>query len=243
MKDNLDHIDDYLSGDLSAEDLRLFDQRVIDDPVFAGDLAFYIGSVNVIKNQVNEERKKRFRELYEQNKSKPQVKPVRTLVPYLAAAAVIGLISIIIFMFYPVSSPVQLADRYINKNLAVLGVSMGGTQDSIQSALRLYNEGKLNETLVRFEQLKESHPSDHKLKEYAGIVSLRLGDYDKALKYFRELEAVNNLFANPGKFYVALTLLKRNRSGDVAEAKKLLHQVTEQGLEHDADARVFLDKL
>jgi hypothetical protein len=54
---------------------------------------------------------------------------------------------------------------------------------------------------------------------------------------------VNNLFANPGKFYVALTLLKRNRSGDVAEAKKLLHQVTEQGLEHDADARVLLDKL
>ena len=243
MTNNLENIDDFLRGELSAEDLRLFEQRVIDDPVFAGDLAFFIGSVNVVKNEVNEDRKKRFRELYEQNKNKPQVKPLRTLVPYLAAAAVIGLISIIIFIFYPVSSPVQLADRYINKNLTVLGVSMAGTQDSIQYGLRLYNEGKLNEALNIFEQLKESRPSDHKLKEYAGIASLRLADYDKALKYFRELEAVNNLFANPGKFYVALTLLKRNKSGDVAEAKKLLQQVTEQGLEHEADARVLLEKL
>ena len=243
MKDDLEHIDDYLKGELSADDLRLFDQRVIDDPVFAGDLAFYLSSVNVIKNQVNEEKKQHFREIYEESKSRRQPKMVRTFVPYLAAAAVIGLISIIIFIFYPVSSPSQLADRYINENLTGLGVSMSGTKDSVQTALRYYNEGKLNEALGMFEKLSESHPSDHKVKEYAGIVSLRLADYDKSLKHFRELEALVNLYANPGKFYVALTLMKRSGPGDIVEAKKLLQQVIDQRLEHDADARELLDNL
>jgi predicted Zn-dependent protease len=119
---------------------------------------------------------------------------------------------------------------------------MGGAQDSVQTALRLYNEGKLNEARVLFEKLNESHPSDNKTNEYAGIVSLRLGDYDQALKHFRALDALN-LYANPGKFYVALTLLKRNGPGDAAEAKQLLQQVTDQGLEHDADARKLLEKM
>jgi len=163
-------------------------------------------------------------------------------VPYLAAAAVIGLISIIIFLLYPVSTPSQLADKYISENLAVLGVSMSATQDSVQQALKAYNEGKLSEARTLFERLNESHPSDHQLKEYAGIVSLRLGDYDKALMHFRELDALN-LYANPGKFYLALTLLKRNGHGDVTEAKRLLQQVTERGLERDADARRLLEKL
>jgi hypothetical protein len=243
MADNVDYIDDYYSGALSADDLRLFDQRVIDDPVFAGDLAFYMSSVSVIKEQVNEDRKQRFRELYEQNKNNARIKPVRTLVPYLAAAAVIGLISIIIFVFYPVTHADRLADNYIKEHLVVLSVSMGTSKDSIQTALSLYNENKLNKSADLFTQLARSYPTNNKLKEYAGIVSLRLGDYDKALTYFHDLEAQKNLYANPGKFYVALTLLKRNGPGDVIEAKQLLQQVTDLGLEHDADAKKLLGHL
>lgn len=242
MSDNLDYIDDYFSGELSAEDFRLFDQRVSDDPAFAGDLAFYVSAMDAVKSQSEDERKQRFRELYEHNKRNAVRKSPRLLVPYLAAAAVIGLISVIIFLFYPVSTPSQLADKYISENLATLSVSMSGAQDSVQNALALYNEGKFDQALVLFEQLDKSHPTENKIKEYAGIVSLRLGDYDKALKHFRELDALN-LYANPGKFYVALTLLKRNGHGDVAEAKQLLQQVTEKSLEHEADARRLLEKL
>ena len=242
MTDNLKNIDDFSRGELSAEDLRLFDQRVIDDPAFAGDVAFYLGAVSAIRSDVNEERKARFRKLYEQDKNQQQ-KPAKVLMPYLAAAAVIGLISIVIFLFYPVSSPDKLASKYIDENLSVLGVSMGGSQDSVQTALRYYNEGKMENALAIFEQLETTYPADNKMKEYAGIVSLRLAEYDKALKHFRELEALNNLYANPGKFYVALTLLKRNGPGDLTEAKTKLQQVTEQGLEHDGDARKLLEKL
>ena len=242
MSDNYDYIDDYFRGGLSQDELRLFDQRISDDPAFAGDLAFYVSAINMLQSQSDVERKQRFRDIYEQSKKKPQATRISLLVPYLAAAAVIGLISIIIFIFYPVSNPAQLADKYISQNLAALSVTMGGAQDSVQTALRLYNEGKLNDARVLFEKLNESHPSDNKTKEYAGIVSLRLGDYDQALKHFRALDALN-LYANPGKFYVALTLLKRNGPGDAAESKQLLQQVTDQGLEHDADARKLLEKM
>ena len=79
-------------------------------------------------------------------------------------------------------------------------------------------------------------------KKYAGIVSLRLGKYDKAINYFLQLENFPRLHANPEKFYRALTLLKRNLGDDKKEAKKLLEQVVENDLEGKESAKKILDK-
>ena len=80
-------------------------------------------------------------------------------------------------------------------------------------------------------------------KKYAGIVSLQLKDYDKAIYYFTSLENQAGLYSNPGKFYHAVTLLKRNKTGDEDEAKELLKQVTEKSLEGSDDAAKWLKKM
>jgi tetratricopeptide (TPR) repeat protein len=74
-----------------------------------------------------------------------------------------------------------------------------------------------------------------------GLTYLRLGNYDKALTYFRQLEKYA-LYSNPAIFYQALTLMKRNQPGDKEKAKELLQRVRDNDLEGKEFAEKWLDK-
>ena len=114
-----------------------------------------------------------------------------------------------------------------------------GAQDSMQVALKLYNEEKLTEALHEFQKIIESNPSNYLAIKNAGIVSLRLQHYDKALEYFKQLES-HKLFSNPALLYQAVTLMKRDHAGDAEAAKKLLQQVIDKDLEGKEEAKEWL---
>jgi tetratricopeptide (TPR) repeat protein len=242
MKDRLDYIDSYFKEKQSPEEIRKFEERIVDDPVFAEDLAFYLSSIQVAGNQLTENKKLHFKEMYKQ--AGPVTGTVRSMHvwPYIAAAAVVTALIIGTYLFNSVSSPEKLAAQYINGHLQTLGVTMNSGENNIDVANSLYNEGKFVEALDRYENIIQSNPADIKAIENAGIVSLRLNLYDKALKYFTQLEANNRLYANPGKFYHALTLMKRNDPGDALEAKQLLEQVVNNDLDRKTDAGELLEK-
>ena len=160
----------------------------------------------------------------------------------MAAAAIIAGIIFSLFIFTTPGSPRQLADQYIKEKFQRLGVNMGGKEDNKQAGLRLYNEGNLVEALQQFEKLIQSDTSDFTAKKYAGIVFLRLKEYDKALMYFKQLETYT-LQSNPGLFYQALTLMERNQPGDAGHAKQLLQQVVQNDLEEKKAAQEWLRKL
>ena len=246
MTDNLDYIDRFFKGELSPEELTEFEQRIKDDPAFAEEVTFYASAFQTIKNDITEEKKKRFREIYEQgDHHAARPKPIRKLWPYLAAAAVIaGIIfgAYLLFFTTSPSSPQQFADEYIKEQLQTVGVTMSSKQDSMQQAKNLYNDGKLTEALQQFENLTQSDTSNTEAKKFAGLTSLRLQQYDKALGYFGQLENYPGLYANPGKFYHALTLMKRNLSGDTEVAKRLLQQVVEKDLDKKEIAEEWLKK-
>jgi tetratricopeptide (TPR) repeat protein len=118
-----------------------------------------------------------------------------------------------------------------------------GNADSMQTGLKLFNSDKLTEALSIFETLVKSDPKNSEAKKDAGIVSLRLNNYDKALEYFTMLATDTSLYSNPGKFYEAVTLLKRNKDGDKETAKLLLQQVRDENLEGKSEAEEWLKKL
>ena len=90
--------------------------------------------------------------------------------------------------------------------------------------------------------LAKNNPTNSEAKKYAGIVSLRLNNYDKALEYFTMLATDTGLYSNPGKFYKAITLLKRNKDGDKEAAKLLLEEVRDENLEGKNEAEEWLEK-
>ena len=234
---HLAYIDDYFKGADSASNSRQFEQRLLDDPSFAEEVAFYLTTQRLLQEKARAEKVERFRKLYEQQPAPLRaVKSPRRMWYYIAAAAaIVGLIFTITLMTPPTKQ--QMADRYIRQELKDLGVSMSSTVDSVQRMRDLYNEGRLKESLSLSEAIISHNAGNLKALEYAGVINLRLQQYDKALAWFRQL-AARKAEANKGVFYQALTLIKRNQPGDLTLAKSLLDRVVKE----DLDGREFAEK-
>jgi len=243
--EDLEYIDSYFTGPKPEDEKSKFEKRILEDSEFAEQVAFYISSNSAVKSQLEDERKQRFRELYDQQKVVPlQKRPIKMMVRYLAAACVVAVVlflSGLLFSNEKTSAP-QLADNYIKKEFNELGVTMGGQADSMQKGLALYNEGKWKEALPVFEGLMTSDTTNDVAKKYAGITDLRLGKYDEALAIFTSLAAKPG-FSNSAALYEAVTLMKRNSTGDVESAKKILRNIRDNNLEGKATAVEWLKKL
>jgi tetratricopeptide (TPR) repeat protein len=116
-----------------------------------------------------------------------------------------------------------------------------GVNDSLQEGRRLYNEGRYDSALRQFESMIQRDTANYLLKNYIGITYLKLGNYEKALQYFKQFEN-DTLFSNPSQFNQALTLLKRNLPGDKQKARELLQQIRDNELEGKEFAQKWLDK-
>lgn len=247
----IDYIDKYFKKELTLEEITEFERKINDDPVFAEEVAFYCSAMQAINDQLAEEKKKQFRKIYDERKpGSNNVKPslIKRLWPYMTAAAVITGLIVGWYIFLKPSSPQQLADQYIRQHFkAEIGVKMTGKEDSLDEAIRFYNENinnekKLPEILRKFEEIIQGDSTTDLPKKMAGIVSLRLGEYDKAIDHFTQLEKLN-LYSNPGKLYHAIALIKRNRNGDKEMVEQLLKQIVEQELEGKETAQEWLKSL
>jgi tetratricopeptide (TPR) repeat protein len=240
---DFNYIDSYFKGELPLEETRNFELKIREDAVFAEEVAFYCSAMQAVKDQLAEEKRKQFRKIYDEGKfHDDKVKPmiVKKLWPSIAAAAVVAGLIFGLYMYSRPSSPGHLADQYIKQHFQVeMGVKMAAREDSLDAAMQLYNEGKLPEALLQFEKIIQTDSTAEVAKRMAGIVSLRMGEYDKALDYFTQLENLN-LYTNPGKLYHAISLIKRNRPGDNEMVKQLLQQVIEKNLEGKETAQKWL---
>jgi tetratricopeptide (TPR) repeat protein len=239
---NLDYIEDYFTKTPSADEAGLFEKRIESDPVFAEEVAYYLSVLQVSREESRNKQKAVFKVIYLENRMTAHI-PVRKLIYSLAAAAVVvGLIFGVYIFVKPI--PIQqLAGQYIQEHLQTQGVTMSGKSNSLQNGLRLYNDGKSAEALLAFEQIIQSDTSDFTAKKCAGLAALRMKDFDKAITWFESLETYDSLYANPAQFYLALTYMYRNQSGDAEKAKQLLQKVVDQDLEGKETAQEWLKKL
>ena len=240
--ESLDYIDSYFKGELDPSDVATFEQKIINDPAFAEQVATYLGMFQVAKEESDDDKKKKFRELYSQHRAKPSASVVRRMWPSIAVAVLVAGVILGLYVFVKPVSASQVADRYIRDQLQTLSVSMG-TQDSLQSAINLYNQEKLLDALKGFEDILKKDPSNFQAAQDAGLTSLRLQRYDAALDYFKQMEAHKELYSNSALFYQAITLMKRNDPGDSQKAKQLLQQVVHDNLEGKEVAAKWLEKL
>ncbi len=242
--EEMEYIEDYFNSQPTEAEKQQFAQRISNDISFAEKVAFYISANGAIKEQLEQEKKQQFREIYQQRKVLQVTKsPVRKIWRYLAAASVVAAVMLITWLITgDQNSAEQLADQYIEQQFKTLSVTMG-TQDSLQNGLNLFNSGKFKEAQQLFETFLKNNPANSTAKKYAGVASLRLSDYEKALTYFSLLASDSSLYSNSGKFLEALTLLKRNKTGDQASAKILLEQVIATDLEGKQKAMEWIKKL
>lgn len=244
--DNLEYIEAYLNEELAPEKRKEFEQRIKEDPLFAEEIGFYLSLKQaVVAEKI--EKMKSFKEVYAEYRQGNHIDrqspySLRKLWPWVAAAAMLAGVILTWNTWFKPTSLRDLADKYVKENFQTLGVTMGSSIDSLQAGLQLYNEGRFKEALQQFENIANKDTDTYQAKKYAGIVSLRLDQYDKALRYFKQLENQKGLYANPGAFYQALTLMKRNLPGDKLSARSLLQRVVEGDLEGKEYAEKWLKK-
>lgn len=237
----LEKIDKYFNNELSLSERHDFEVQLVKDSELKENVSFYLNTRTAAKQLTDDKRRREFEEfrknLSQKSEGSGKVKPMIWL-SGLAASTVL-VIGFWWFFRTPDLTMNALADTYIQKNFQNLPVKMDASADSLQMGLRLFNEQKLSEAQIVFENILKRKYSDSEATKYAGITALRLKNYNKAIQYFRLLASQKDLFANPGKFYQAITLLQQSPMNK-KEAEFLLKDVVDNGLEGKEEALKML---
>lgn len=245
MNTTLAYIDDYFNNELSNNEKVEFESKCLTDEVFANEVAFYLASKQVVKEELLKEKSDQWSGKSEANKEVPYSAPVKKInfgrwISYAAAACVIFFIAF--NFFYTPHNPTQLADNYIKNNLESIHVAMDASHDTLTLGIEAYKKKDYDKALQYFRVSDNDYPLSISAKKFEGYIYLIKKDFDSALKQFDEL-ANMQLRSNPGTFLKALTLMERNKEGDKAMAKQLLQKVVDQNLEGSEEARDWLKDL
>lgn len=237
----LERIDKYFNNELSLSERQEFEIQLVKDDELKENIAFYLNSRTAAKQLADDIRSVEFEELRKKISQKSidsgKIRPMIWL-SGLAASVVLAL-GIWWFSRTPNLATEAVADVYIQEHFQNLPVKMDATADSLQRGLRLFNEQKLSEAQKVFENILKRKNNDSEATKYAGITALRLKNYNKALSYFRVLASQKDLFANPGKFYQAITLLQQSPM-NTKRAEVLLKEVINNDLEGREEALKML---
>lgn len=242
MSEVLGHIEDYFTGRLSAAEKQAFEDKCESDPAFANEVAFYISARDRLNQELHNEKKKEFDELYIKLEAQP--KPIlRRIYPYVAAAAACLILFIGWRLFFTPPSMQNLAGNYIENNLKSLGTSMGGQQDTLQQGIAAYNNGNYSEAERIFTFLSVADPANPEPVQYLGQVYLLTDRYNEAIVQFDKLSKITGMYSNPGAFYKAIALMKRAQKGDREQARQLLQQIANERSAGYEEAEAWLKKI
>jgi hypothetical protein len=249
MSENDEYIEAYFAKELNEAEKNQFEERCVQDEVFARQVAFYISTREAIRQTLLEQKAQIWPEKDDNAKAQARVRNISSdkkkgmsigWWPFAAAASF--LIVIAGYFLFQSQTPSQRADRYIKQHYTELSQTMNASGDSIQQGIAAYNDKDYRSALRIFHRIDDSHPGNPNVKKYIGLVYLVTKEYDQALLQFDELYTKKDVYKNPGLFLKAVTLLERNQNGDKEQAKQLLEQVVNENEEGSNEARQWLEK-
>lgn len=245
MNNDLETIENYLTGGLSADERTRFEATLRTDPALADALAFYALAQHTAKVDARAARARRQAELDALRRS-PVHSPWAAPMRWVAAASVVLLLGLgWYFMRGTLGGPdaAQLADAYVSEQFTELPTSMGDDlTDSLTLGVGLYNKENFAQAEAIFGDIVARQPGSDRALRFAGVAALRQHKYDQAIDRFRRLSQRTDLTYNDGPFLEAIALLRRNRPMDKSRAEKLLNDIVNRNLAGEERAKALLDQ-
>ena len=233
MIEELEYIERYFLNTLSAGEKEIFEKRCEDDPEFAREVSLYIMMRAGLKQTLIDEKKEGFSKLY-QNRDRRPISASRLwrsgVMRYGVAAAASLLIFLSWMLFLRSDSPKQLAEGYVKEELASLSGTMSDGSDSLQQGIAAYNAKEYDKAEDIFSVLLRNEKLWVEATKNLGLTFLAREQYNDALEQFDALSDNDSLYANPGPFYKAITLMQRSGPGDEEAAKSILQDVVKKQL-------------
>jgi len=233
MSDYYHHIEQYLDGQLSAEEQQAFEARMQAEPELAGEVALLKEARQRIRFQLEEEQavndfKDNLRKAMVQEET-PKRRPLfvrRKWLPIALAAAAIALILIL----WPAGQE-SLYRQYAQHPRLALTERSTEQEGLAERAATQFNQGEFASALDLLNEYSQGQPNDPELRLFKGICLLEIGRTQEAIAQFEQIHNSSAINKWEGSWYLALAYLYAVEEGKVEvsidEVRVLLEQIPE----------------
>lgn len=233
----IDLIEGYHKGTLSADELAMVQQRMSTDPEFAGKVADFTDIMKGIKSheqkQFSENVASWEKEIQSGNKTSSKF-----ILRIAAALVVIVLTSVVIFSRISGSND-DLYAKHFEPYEDVINVR-GSTDQLLSEGMNAYNQKdykKASDVLYRY---VNANPSDLNAQFYLGISSIEAGKAGEGIRYLDNVIEARGMLVEQAQWYLALAYLKE---GDLTSCQRELKEIDVQGHDYRERAERLLEDL
>ena len=244
---NFDRIEDFLDGDLNQEQLKEFEQNLLDDSdlqmeldlhqeideaIMETDIMDLRSKLEAIETPTNPSKKRKLKFLTKWN------------IAAASLALLIGLGSLMyIFNDKSSYSNDQIFSNYYKPyNVVVNTRSADATVDNIlMSAVNSYESKDYRTALTLFKQILDKDSTNITSNFYSGISNIEINEYSKANKNFtRVIKHKNNLFIEQSEWYLGFCYLMTNEKD---KALKQFHVIAQGNSFYKTKALEIINRL
>ena len=238
MKTNINiWIEDYIRGNLSEDEKRLFEDKLKSDPAFAEELDLSKRLENAIVNDDIDN----FREILKNIHKKlyPESQPAKsdtkrllhTALKYwkIAAVALIILIPLTVIMYIMINDSSSNSEIFYRNYERYPAFSQSRSMfkdinDSIfVEGLNYYKNGAFTDAVGYFKQVVENDETNIAAQFLFGISYIEITNYNRAINSFEYvIESGDTLYSQQAEWYLALCFIKIGKTND---AKSLLQRI------------------
>lgn len=235
--DKVRQIENYLDGNLSKEELLLFEKQFQADE----ELRKEVSLAKEVNETIKEDDVAALR-----TKLKKLISPKKSinLKTYLSIAASVALLLSAIYTtkHIRINTPKALYNSFYNTYTAdfTKRSAKSPQKNSTEFGLLLYEKGEFEEAYHVFQNYLKENYTNQTIKFFAAVSAIETNRTDEAIKSLSEISTdEESLLKFNAKWYLALAYMKKE---DLNEAKKLLLELAETPNDHRAKANELLGK-
>lgn len=235
MSDQLDHIERYLIGELSQQELAAFKAELLVDESLKEKVENHRQFLKGLEIGFNKELKSFLVEEETKIRAQPTKEPKRVKSFYIlfgmAAAVALLIVSVFVLRTQPISQDELFAQYYQTYPNVEQPVSR--SENNANNPYALYEQGAYEKALILFSDIHASDPENAALPYYSALCHLELGQAKEAIEFLDQVVVMqSDKYSRPATWYLSLSYLK---SGNTKKTKAILKQLQ---LEED----VYADK-
>ena len=238
----------FLRGQLTAEEKSAFDKMLASDPEFSREVKAGELAVEGLKSYHLHQRIQEVREQVQkqqlpsqggQKEERRTAKLISIFRKPMALAASFMLVVVAAYFLYISISTQSLYNQYNqHPSFAVTEMSSSPSYD-LSRAEGAFKQGNYDITNSELSSYLSENPRDTMALLFQGICQLELSDYIQAENIFSEIKSGSSDFQPLGEWYLALTFVKQN---DFDRARQELENIS-PGSEKYAQAQQLLKSL
>ena len=244
MSDVFDHIDRYLDGDLTPEELLVFNQELQSNTELREqvklekDMRALLSDDDWVQTDrgaiSNNEEGKKLKTFYQSDEAQSIQNTIQEVIQgnrtkgkrkfiWLSIAASVAVLLTSTFLIFKDSGTSDLYAAYINKEELPSMITRSNGEGVLEKAQLFFEEGNYKKAIENFEDYQKQKDSLNPLSYiYLGISYLEEAEYKKAKEQFALLSKSNTLQSEKADWYLLLTYLKQSNK---KEAKRVLDKI------------------